>query len=200
MKVDVRTPDGKPMTAEEATLPIGSALRIAPAFHASATDDTAGIATTLHARYEASEGRYVVGQVTNRALRSDVEVNNLALRQVPIQGIMQAAAPQCIALTLDADTDPTATWITAAELSSTAGRIIPEWLAQDVVKRANKDARMDVIEILYGTAALAGLPPVKAVQHELDVPHRTASDWIRRAREAGRLEGMNYIVGRQADG
>ena len=59
---------------------------------------------------------------------------------------------------------------------------------------------MDVIEILYGTSALAGLPPVKAIQTELGVPHRTASDWIKKARVAGRLNGMTYIVGRQADG
>lgn len=188
------------MTWEDATLPVGSALRIAPAFRASATYEAVGIETTLHARYQASEGRYLVSEVNNRALRADVEVNNLALRQVPIQGMVQAAAPHCIALTLDNDADPTATWITAAELSSTAGRIIPEWLAKDLVKRANNDARMDAIEILYGTAALAGLPPVRAVQRELGVPHRTASDWIKKARAAGRLEGLNYIVGRQADG
>ena len=67
-------------------------------------------------------------------------------------------------------------------------------------EKARFIARMDVIEILYGTAALAGMPPVKAVQAELGVPHRTASDWIKKARTAGRLEGMSYIVGRQADG
>lgn len=50
------------------------------------------------------------------------------------------------------------------------------------------------------TAALAGLPPVKAVQVELGVPHRTAADWIYKARAAGRLEGMSYTPGRQADG
>ena len=188
------------MSWRAATHPIGSALRIAPEFSASATDEASGIETTLRARYEASEGRYVIGEVTNRAIRAGIEVNNLALRQVPIQGIMQAAAPQCIALTLDAEDDPRAAWTTAADLSSTAGRIIPEWLAADVVKRGSKAERMDVIEILYGTAALAGLPPVKAVQNELDVPHRTASDWIKKARAAGRLDGMTYIVGRQADG
>jgi hypothetical protein len=63
-----------------------------------------------------------------------------------------------------------------------------------------KAERMDVIEILYGAAALSGLPPVKAVQVELNVPHRTASDWIKKARDAGRLKGMSYSVGRQADG
>ena len=194
------TPDGEPMTWQHATLPVGSALRIAPAFTARASDDESGLETTIRARYEASEGRYVIGEVTNRSVRPDVEVNNRALREVPIQAIMQAAAPQCIALTLDAEDDPAASWITASELSSSEGRIIPTWLAQEVVKRGSKAERMDAIEILYGTAALAGLPPVKAVQTELDVPHRTASDWIKKARAAGRLEGMTYIVGRQADG
>lgn len=188
------------MTWQHATLPVGSALRIAPAFDASATDDASGIETTIRARYSIVAGRYVIGEVVNRALRPDVEVNNLTLRVVPIQGIMQSAAPRCIALTLDAEDDPQATWITASELSNTAGRIIPHWLAAEVVKHGNKAERMDVVEILYGTAALAGLPPVKALQAELGVPHRTASDWIKKARAAGRLNGMTYIVGRQADG
>ena len=188
------------MSWQHATLPVGSALRIAPAFVARTEEPESGLETTLHARYEASAGRYVIGEVANRALRPDIEVNNRTLREVPIQGVMQAAAPRCIALTLDSETDPAATWLTAADLAKAEGRIIPQWLAKDVVQRGNKQERMDVIEILYGTAALAGLPPVKAVQEELGVPHRTASDWIKKARAAGRLEGMTYIVGRQANG
>ena len=196
----MRTLDGDPMTWQAATTRVGAALRISPAFVAKYADETAGIETVLEARYSADDGRYVVTAVTNRSLRAGVEVNNLALRQIPIQAILQNAATQCIALTLDEEQDPTAKWVTASELSSTEGRIIPRWLAEDVVKRGTKDARMEVIEILYGTAALAGLPPVKAVQSELGVPHRTASDWIKKARAAGRLTGMTYIVGRQADG
>jgi hypothetical protein len=200
VKVDVRTPDGKPMTWQDATLPVGSALRIAPAFDASVTDEQSGIETTIRARYEAEAGRYVIGEMINRTIRPDAELNNLTLRLLPIQSIMQAAAPRCIALTLDAENDPRATWTTASELSATEGRIIPTWLAKEVVKHGSKGERMDVIEILYGTSALAGLPPAKAIQTELGVPHRTASDWIRKARAAGRLNGMTYIVGRQADG
>jgi hypothetical protein len=167
---------------------------------ATYSDDDSGIETEVEARYSAEDGRYMITAVTNRVLRDGVEVNNLALRQIPIQGILQHAAPQCISLTLDDEADPAATWVTASELSSGEGRIVPQWLADDVVKRGTKDARMEVIEILYGTAALAGMPPVRAVQNELGVPHRTASDWIRKARAAGRLAGMTYIVGRQADG
>ncbi|GAA1979114.1 hypothetical protein [Microbacterium pumilum] len=200
MKVDVSTLDGKPITWRDATTAVGSALRIAPAFVAQTDDAGSGLRTIITAEYQSSEGRYIVIRVVNEATRTGAEVNNIALRQIPIQSILQAAAPKCIALTLDDESDTTAKWMTAAELSSTEGRIIPHWLAEQVVKRGSKSERMDVVELLYGTAALSGLPPVKAVQNELEVPHRTASDWIKKARAEGRLEGMSYIVGRQADG
>lgn len=59
---------------------------------------------------------------------------------------------------------------------------------------------MGVVELLYGSAALAGLPPAKLIQQEFGIPHRTASQWIIDARRAGRLEGMNYNSGRPANG
>ena len=196
----MKTLDGQPMSWHHATTPVGSALRIAPSFVATALDGESGIHTTVEAEYRRDNGRYVVVAVANRATVPSVEVNNLALRQGPIQAIVQAAAVQCIALTLDDESDRDATWTTVSALSSAEGRIIPTWLAEDIVKRGVKAERMDVIEILYGSAALAGLPPVKAIRVELAVPHRTASDWIKKARAAGRLEGMTYNVGRQADG
>ncbi|WP_249354086.1 hypothetical protein [Microbacterium sp. 2FI] len=200
MKVDVRTPAGKKMTAAAATRPVGTALRIAPEFVASAIDDESGIETTLRASYIADEGRYLVSEVNNRATRAGVEINNIALRQVAVQQILQAATPHCITMTLDDEDDPSSTWIPLSQLTTAEGKIIPPWMAEQVTRRGSSDERMDVIELLYGAAALSGQPPVKAIQLELGVPHRTASDWVKRARAAGRLEGMSYIVGRQADG
>jgi hypothetical protein len=200
VKVDVRTPAGKRMTAAAATRPVGSALRIAPAFVASATDDESGIETTVHANYLAEEGRYFVTEVQNRAIRAGVEINNIALRQVAVQQILQSATPHCITLTLEDDEDPSAKWIPLTQLTTVEGKLIPPWMAEQVTRRGSSAERMDVIELLYGAAALSGQPPVKAIQLELGVPHRTASDWVKRARAAGRLEGMSYIVGRQADG
>jgi hypothetical protein len=200
VKVDVRTLEGEPMTASAATLPVGSELRIAPAFQATAELEDAGVALTVSARYDAAEGRYVATRVTADASREDVEVNSRLMRALPIGRVVQAAAPHCITLTLEDSSVEGATWIPAAELSSTEGRIIPVWIAEQVIRHGGSDARMDVVEILYGTAALAGNPPTKLIQDELGVPHRTASDWIRKARAAGRLQGMNYPVGRQGDG
>lgn len=84
--------------------------------------------------------------------------------------------PHCIALRLD--DDPDAEWTAIVDLTAGDGRIIAPWLAQAVVKRGMKDERWEVIEILYGTAAL---------------------DWIHSARAAGWLAGMTSNVGRPAD-
>jgi hypothetical protein len=197
VKVDVTTIDGKPMSPQAATLPVGSALRIAPAFRAQSDDEHSGVRVTLEAAYLESEGRYVIREMAARALREDIRESSL--RRTPTQEVLQSAVPQCITLQIAGEGDG-APWTPVSELAATAGRIIPAPLAAEAALRGAKELRMDVIEIIYGTAALAGLPPIKAVQRELGVPHRTAGDWIRAARAAGRLKGMNYHVGRQADG
>lgn len=73
-------------------------------------------------------------------------------------------------------------------------------MAQAVVKRGMKDERWAVVEILYRTGALADLPPVKLIALELDIPARTASDWIKKARAVRWLVGMTSNVGRPANG
>ncbi len=192
VKVKVTTLEGKKMTERATTEPVGSSLRIAPAFVATGIDDQTGIETGLEAHYRRDAGRYIVTTIVNRAVTDDFDQD--ALRRVVSTPILQAAIPHCISIYLFDK------WMTVANLSATEGRLIPLPIAAEVVKRGAKEARLDAIEIIYGAAALAGLPPVQAVQRELAVPHRTASDWIMKARKAGRLEGMNYAVGRQAEG
>ncbi|MDR7110869.1 hypothetical protein J2X03_000725 [Microbacterium trichothecenolyticum] len=194
MKVDVKTPAGKPMSAEHTTKPIGSALRIAPAFIATAVDEAMGVETTIEAHYKPTRGRYVITMITNRAIAD--EFNEDRLKHAAPQVIVQTAIPRCIALQLD--DSPGAGWTTIADLTSAEGRIIPPWMAEAVVKRGMKDERWQVIEILYGTAALADLPPVKLIAAELRIPERTASDWIQKARAAGWLTGLTSNVGRPA--
>lgn len=192
MKVDVKTTDGQPMSGLALTQPVGTALRIAPGFVATAQDHATGVETTIEAHFNPQRGRYVVTTIVNRAI-SD-EFDEMRLRHTAPQSILQAAIPHCIAVQLD--DGPDATWLTIADLTTNEGRIIPPWMAQAVVKRGMKGERWDVIEILYGTSALSGMPPVKLIALELDVPERTASDWISKARIAGRLVGMTSNVGR----
>lgn len=192
----MKTPDGKKMTAKHATLPVGSALRIAPSFVATAVDETTGIETTIEARYIESRGRYIITAILNRAISDDFDEERLK-RTAP-QAILRAAVPHCISLLID--DSPGATRTTVADLTTNDGRILPEWMARAVARRGIRDERWDAIEILYGTATLADLPAAKLVAVELDVPERTATDWIRSARAAGRLEGMTSNIGRPAGG
>ncbi len=192
----MKTLDGKSMSAQRATEPVGSALRIAPGFVATTVDDTAGVETTLEAHYLAERGRYVITTITNRAIATDFSEDRL--KHTAPQAILRAAIPHCVALLLDDSAQ--AKWTTVADLTTTDRRIVPLWMAQAVVKRGMKDERWQVIEILYGIAALADLPPVKLIALELDVPERTASDWIQKARAAGWLVGMTSNVGRPAGG
>ncbi|MFE5409985.1 hypothetical protein [Microbacterium sp. NPDC056569] len=186
----VTTLDGSKMTEAAMTERIGDSLRIAPAFAASAVNDATGIETALEAHYRRDEGRYVVTTIINKAVRDDFDPE--ALRRTAVSPILQTAVPWCMAIDLEQ-------WVTVGDLTEGEGRVIPDFMAREVLKRGAGDARMEVIQIIYGAAALAGLPPVKAVQHELQVPHRTASDWIMKARKGGWLEGLNYAVGRQAE-
>jgi hypothetical protein len=198
VKVDVKTLDGQKVTWRTATQPVGSALRITPEFVASAADAALGIKTFVTARYMHDDGRYVIRAVTNIATRDGVELNYSTVAKVGMQAIVQSAAPRCIFLTLEAEDDPRAKWVSIEQLTTSAGRILPPMVAAEVVKRGGSDARMDAIELLYGSAALAGLPPAQLIQRELGIPHRTASQWIIDARKSGRLAGMNYNAGRPA--
>ncbi|HEX5858690.1 MAG TPA: hypothetical protein VFY91_11340 [Microbacterium sp.] len=135
---------------------MGSSLRIAPAFVATGTDDETGLETGLEAHYRRDAGRYIVTTIVNRSVTDDFDPE--ALRRVVTTPILQAAIPHCISIYLFDE------WTTVAKLSATEGRLIPVSIAAEVVKRGAEDARMDAIEIIYGAAALAGLPPVQAVQ------------------------------------
>ena len=192
VKVEVKTLDGNDMTSKDATELIGATLRIAPAFVAIAMDETTGIETTVEARYSVDRGRYMLTKITTQAVGLDYLEDRL--NHIATQAILQAAIPQCIALLLDDSAGATPT--TVADLTSTEGRIIPVWMAEAVVKRGVKDERWEVIEILYGTAALAGLPALKLIAHELDISERTATYWVQEARSAGWLAGLTSNLGR----
>lgn len=192
----MKTPDGEPMSGTAATHPIGTALRIAPGFVATSRDDT-GLETTLDVHYDPEQGRYRIRTAVSSSTRNDTDVSSVTLRQIPVPAILEAGARESVSVTFDDPDDPAARWHTIAELLRNEGRILPPALAAQVAGGGNTDQRMDIITILYTAAALAGTPPVRTIQQELDVPYRTAEDWISRARRAGRLGGITYLTDRQ---
>jgi hypothetical protein len=196
VRVDVRTLAGTKVTTRQATHPIGTGLRIVPKFRATATDQVdVPFDTTIEVHYSPDLGRYLIVESTFRA-RDGEEINAVTLRKARTAEVLKAAAPECI--TLDVLDD--GHWIRASELTTVQDRILPPVIVSEIRKRKNTEARMDAVEIIYGVAALSGLPPTQAVQNEMGIPHRTAADWISKARDAGRLEGMAYVAGRRVDG
>jgi hypothetical protein len=59
---------------------------------------------------------------------------------------------------------------------------------------------MEAIELLYGIAAPSGNPARSGDPQELDILTGPRPTGQKKARAEGRLAGMSYIVGRQADG
>lgn len=204
----MRTPDGEPVSAQDATHPIGTALRIVPRFTVHAEDDQTGLGNTLDVEYDQAEGRYVIRQAAIRSL-TGAEITGTELRQVRLAEVVQAASPHCVTFALG---DHENTAITAAEVTATEGRLLPKWLADSLVATAEsrslpeparteaREARLDAVQLVYGVAALTGQPPSKAIERELGVAPRTAAHWIRLARNAGRLEGLGYAAGRPPRG
>ncbi len=197
----MRTPDGKRMTWKRATLPLGTALRIAPAFVATGVADDIGVETTIEASYSSEAGRYRITRTAHHAVGQTEEITPTVLRQVRLGELLSAAVPHCIVVhyedTLLKDVNKSAT---VQELLAGGGRIVPAKLASLAAKAGPIADTLELVQLIYGVSALAAQPPMRAVASELGIPERTATHWITKARNAGLLEGITYAVGRQPDG
>lgn len=182
------------MASKHATLPLGSALRIAPAFVATATADDTQVETTIEAVYSADAGRYRIAATAHRATAAAGEITPTLLRQVRLGELLSAAVPYCVAVDFEGRQR------SVHDLLATGGRVVPQPLAAVAVAAGPTADTLGLVQLIYGVAALAALPPMRAVATELGIPERTATHWISKARTAGLLDGISYAVGRQPDG
>ncbi|WP_218852831.1 hypothetical protein [Microbacterium immunditiarum] len=192
----MRTLDGKPVTWRHATVPIGAALQIVPAFVATATEQDIEVDATVEAHYRPEAGRYLVSAVTARAVNPDGNVTSNVLRTVRVGEVLTAAVPRCITV----EHEFFAHRATVDQLTTAEGRLIPEDFAAQARKAGPKPDTLELVQLIYSVAALAGVMPIKAVQDELGITNRTAVYWTTRARAAGLLDGITFPVGRKADG
>jgi hypothetical protein len=195
VKIDVRTPDGKTVTAKQATLPLGSALRIVPAFTATAIADDIPVETTISASYSRNAGRYRITNTAHQAVGEAAEITPTVLRQVRLGELLSAAVPFCVAIS-----DDTIGRGTVRELVGAGASLLPEWMAVAAAKAGPTGETLELVQLIYGVAALSAHAPMRAVATELGIPERTATHWITKARNAGLLDGITYAVGRQPDG
>lgn len=191
----MRTPEGKRVTAAQATLPLGSALRIVPAFTATAVAEDISLETTVEAAYSSEAGRYRITRTAHRAVGKTEEITPTVLRQVRLGEMLTAAVPHCVAVV-----DEQIGRGTVHELVGSGTRILPDWMASAATQAGPTPDTLELLQVVYGVAALAGKPPMRAVATELGIPERTATHWITKARNIGLLDGITYAVGRQPDG
>lgn len=191
----MRTPDGKTVTAKQATLPLGSALRIVPAFTATAVADDIPIETTISASYSPNAGRYRITNTAHQAVGDAAEITPTVLRQVRLGELLSAAVPYCVAIS-----DEGIGHGTVRELLGAGGRLLPEWMVTATAKAGPTGETLEIVQLIYGVAALSAQAPMRAVATELGIPERTATHWITKARNAGLLDGITYAVGRQPNG
>lgn len=188
----MRTPEGKTVTAKQATLPLGSALRIVPAFTATAVADDIPVETTISASYSPNAGRYRITNTAHKAVGEAAEITPTVLRQVRLGELLSAAVPYCVAIT-----DDTIGHGMVRELVGAGARLLPEWMATAAAKAGPTGETLELVQLIYGIAALSAQAPMRAVATELGIPERTATHWITKARNAGLLDGITYAVGRQ---
>lgn len=191
----MRTPEGKPVTAKQATLPLGSALRIVPAFTATAVAGDIPVETTISASYSPSAGRYRITNTVHHAVGDAAEITPTALRQVRLGELLSAAVPYCVAIS-----DETIGHGMVRDLLGVSGRLLPEWMATAAAKAGPTGETLELVQLIYGIAALSAQAPMRTVATELGIPERTATHWITKARNVGLLDGITYAVGRQPNG
>jgi hypothetical protein len=192
VKIDVRTPDGQRMTWKHATVPLGSALRIAPAFTATATADDTKVRNTIEAVYSSDAGRYQIVATAHRA--TEGEITPTVLRQIRLGELLTAAVPHCVAVEFEGKQR------SVTELLAAEGRLVPKPIAAIAVAAGPTEDTLGLVQLIYSVAALAAQPPMRAVATELGIPERTATHWITKARKTSLLDGITYAVGRQPDG
>jgi hypothetical protein len=80
--------------------------------------------------------------------------------------------------------------VTSAKLRAVpVERLVREALADTAMANLRGKTPLEQAAEIYRTSRMLRRPPVKAVQDALELSPRTASNWIRRARRAGLLEG-----------
>lgn len=198
VKIDVRTPDGRKVGKRHATLPIGTAFRIVPAFVATTTDGTLQI--RLDVAYQRDAGRYLVTGIATHTTEDGGEITNQVLRTVRVAEILYTAAARCIVIDTELVDGGRTVRFTSDQLSTEEDRMLPPKLVAPIVKEGPRGPGLELVQLVFGVNALTGRAPTAAVARELDLKHRAAVRWVARARAAGLLDGIKYSVGRQANG
>ncbi len=138
--------------------------------------DHGEFAVRIEADYRDASGRYEVAAVTVSRL-GDGEVTGLALRQVPVAGILRQG-------------------VVAVVFADDPARFEPSPRALGA--QGPTDETLRLVARVYRLATLLGDPPAQRVAEALGVSRSTASNWAIRARDRGLLTVQDPRGGRRA--
>ncbi|MDJ0323385.1 hypothetical protein QMG61_06365 [Cryobacterium sp. PH31-AA6] len=106
----------------------------------------------------------------------DQQLNGSLLRALPIQAMLRAAISRAIQFKVPAES--------GFELRHIA---ISDAEAKRLSKQGPKPETLDWVARIYKTARIKLMPPTQYVGSFFEIPHRTASHWIKLARDRGHL-------------
>jgi len=172
---------GETESSESVVVPPGIWVSSSVEIH-SETDLEAGgempVAVDVLAIYSERLGRYRVSQLTVRSLFPDqADITGTVLRTLRVQEAIRAVG------TVGAPVPPG--YYDPAEIARTAGEEL-----ERARRRGPTDRILWSVAFVYRAAEIANDSPAARVATVFDLQSRTASNWVRRARELGMFATM----------
>lgn len=165
----------------------GPALRVVPNFKFEVVDDDQDFNVQMWVEFDRSHMQYQVGQLTITSLHGAGGVTGTMLRQVRVLDYLRMGARHGIFVQTGDEIR------SLAEMFGT-GRFFGREGAAGIRQMGPTDAVIGTVGLIYVSAHLASTPPAKAVQDELGLPPRTATNWISKARERGWMRGLPEVA------
>ncbi|PPF89275.1 hypothetical protein C5C03_04080 [Clavibacter michiganensis] len=133
----------------------------------------------MEAVYSHEHGRYAVADLRLRSPDLSTEITGRLLRTVKVQVLLRlavgmSAQPEDPSITVEQVWDRRREFFDAL---ADGKRVSPD---EEILRS---------IAMTYRLAEVSNEPPAQAVAHHFDLQQRTATNWIRRAREAGYFDG-----------
>jgi hypothetical protein len=169
------------MTEEKKFVFLGSGVA-APEEMTVSSGNFGDFDTTIRIVYDDKTGRFIADEIRVRRIEDSKEVTSTDLRKIRVEEIIRTAVPYSVVF-IDEQDNVTA----SGGYTSGLGMVPPSTVKAIKESGLTDDALMWVARV-YTVAHAVRLPPAKAVSEALELPTRTASYWIAKARKLGLLE------------
>jgi hypothetical protein len=138
--------------------------------------------TVVHVVYDDDSKRYLAESLTARRAGSPGEITATELRKIRVEELMRAAIPSTLMFEYEED-----------EFGGHSGvknvmGLVPSYVLEEIHKTGLSDNSLMWASRIYSISRAFRLPPTKSVSEILEIPIRTASNWIARAKSQGLIE------------